>query len=196
MTAESIARLCSIETTPQPRGALPLPLLRGGLGRGHLRGSDSRRGPLRRSLRKNPSSSLRGAKATKQSMAQQQRKLDCFVASAPRNDVKMRLRDPAARCARVMHESFALKSEGVGNAGRPMHSQPRVRYGVTSMHTRTPSEPPESPGIPARNGPPCGRGWLASSDGRRVRGCGLSKETGRQLATEGASSNAQLHVGE
>jgi hypothetical protein len=44
---------------------------------------------------------------------------------APRNDDKTQLRDPAARCARVVLESSAR--EGVGNAGRPMHPQPRVR---------------------------------------------------------------------
>src|ERR1700676_2453347 len=38
---------------------------------------------------------------------------------------QIRLRDPAARCVRVVHVSFAR--EGVGNAGRPMHPQPRVR---------------------------------------------------------------------
>jgi ribulose-5-phosphate 4-epimerase/fuculose-1-phosphate aldolase len=31
----------------------------------------------------------------------------------------------------------------VGNAGRPMHPQPRVRILVTSMHTSIHSEPPE-----------------------------------------------------
>src|SRR6266403_1214504 len=35
-------------------------------------------------------------------------------------------RDPAARCARVVHESFGPKMEGAGNAGRAMRPQPRV----------------------------------------------------------------------
>src|ERR1700704_3470249 len=41
--------------------------------------------------------------------------LDCFVASAPRNDVEpqIRLYDPAARCARVVHEFSPRKKEGV-----------------------------------------------------------------------------------
>src|ERR1700726_2738199 len=39
----------------------------------------------------------------------------------------MRVRDPAARCARVLAKPFAQREEGVGNAGRPMHPQPRVR---------------------------------------------------------------------
>jgi hypothetical protein len=38
-----------------------------------------------------------------------------------------RLRYPAARCARVVQESFAPK-EGVGNAGCPMHPRPRVQW--------------------------------------------------------------------
>jgi hypothetical protein len=33
--------------------------------------------------------------------------------------------------------------EGVGNAGRPLHPQPRVRILVVSMHTSIHSEPPE-----------------------------------------------------
>jgi hypothetical protein len=47
---------------------------------------------------------------------------------APRNDVKIRARILAACCARAMHESFA-RNEGVGNAGCPLHPQPRVRNG-------------------------------------------------------------------
>jgi hypothetical protein len=34
------------------------------------------------------------------------------------------LHDPAARCARVVHEFFAQEKEGVGNAGCPLHPQP------------------------------------------------------------------------
>jgi hypothetical protein len=37
-------------------------------------------------------------------------------------------RDLAARCVRGLRKTSALKTEGVGNAGRPMHPQPRVRY--------------------------------------------------------------------
>jgi len=47
---------------------------------------------------------------------------------APRNDVQPHFRDLAARCARVVQLISALKTEGVGNAGCPMHPQPRVRY--------------------------------------------------------------------
>ena len=46
--------------------------------------------------------------------------------------------DPAARNARVVQESFA--QEGVGNVGRPVHPQPRVRILVVSMHTSIHSE--------------------------------------------------------
>src|SRR6266481_5705125 len=45
------------------------------------------------------------AEATKQSI-EPQRKLDCFVARAPRNDDDTCLRDLAARFARVVHETF------------------------------------------------------------------------------------------
>src|SRR5580658_4017720 len=44
-------------------------------------------------------------------------------------------------------------SEGVGNAGRPMRRQPRVRSGSSKTCTRVfTAVAPESPGIPARNG--------------------------------------------
>src|ERR1700744_4922326 len=46
---------------------------------------------------------------------------------APRNDRETQFRDLAARCARAV-EGIALKKEGAGNAGCPMHPQPRVRY--------------------------------------------------------------------
>jgi hypothetical protein len=49
----------------------------------------------------------------------------------------------AARCARGLLKTSAPKTEGVGNAGRPMHPQPRVRILVASMHTSIHSEPPE-----------------------------------------------------
>jgi hypothetical protein len=45
-------------------------------------------------------------------------------------------------------KSRPLRSEGAGNAGCPMHPQPRVRYGVVSMHTSIHSESSESPDIP------------------------------------------------
>src|SRR5450755_3927575 len=62
----------------------------------------------------------------------------------------MRIRDLAARCARVVHESRA-PLEGVGNAGCPLHPRPRVHF-VLVERTRVTTSTPESPGIPARNG--------------------------------------------
>ena len=43
----------------------------------------------------------------------------------------------------LLPETSAPKTEGVGNAGRPMHPQPRVRILVASMHTSIHSEPSE-----------------------------------------------------
>src|ERR1700730_8370650 len=56
----------------------------------------------------------------------------CVVNELPRiqssnSQAQIRLRVPAARCARVVHEAFALKTEGAGNAGRPVHPQPRAQ---------------------------------------------------------------------
>jgi hypothetical protein len=86
----------------------------------------------------------------------------CFA--SPRNDgvwvdsspqrrqtqVQIRLRDPATRCARVVHLSSA-PMEDVGNAGCPLHPRPRVHF-VLVERTRVTTSIPESPGIPARNG--------------------------------------------
>jgi hypothetical protein len=63
----------------------------------------------------------------KQSIVRHKERMDCFVASAPRNDVERWVRDPAARCARVVHVFRAQKKEGVGNAGRQLRPQPRVQ---------------------------------------------------------------------
>jgi hypothetical protein len=41
----------------------------------------------------------------------------------------------AARCARAVHLSFAPeKIEGVGNAGCPLHPQPRAHFVVVEAH--------------------------------------------------------------
>ena len=80
-----------------------------------------------------------------------QRKSGLLRRFAPRNDVapisKTRLRVLAARCARVVHESFGPRNEGAGNAGRLMHPQPRVRNKIkhTSIVTTV---TPVSSGIP------------------------------------------------
>ena len=58
-----------------------------------------------------------------------------------------------------------LRIEGVGNAGCPMHPQPRVRY--MRWHTSVVTTgPPDSPGIPARNG---FNGLLRALPGERIR---------------------------
>src|SRR3984957_1187372 len=62
-----------------------------------------------------------------------------------RNDVKMRVRDPAARSVRVVQKSFA-PIEGAGNAGCPLHPQPRVRS-VESTRVFT-TGPPGHPAFP------------------------------------------------
>jgi hypothetical protein len=65
-----------------------------------------------------------------------------------RNDVKPQLRDPAARCARVVHQSFAPERAW----GMPAQcTRSLVCEGRGRMHTSR-TGPPESPGIPARNG--------------------------------------------
>src|SRR5712692_5975823 len=67
-----------------------------------------------------------------------------------KSQLQTRLRDPAARCARVVHLSLA-PMEGVGNAGCPLHPRPRVHF-VLVERTRVTTSTPGSPGIPARNG--------------------------------------------
>src|SRR5216683_6850585 len=58
------------------------------------------------------------------------------------------LRDLAARSARALLSSFlTLRSEGAGNAGRPMRPRPRVHF-VVVERTRVTTSTPESPGIP------------------------------------------------
>jgi hypothetical protein len=64
--------------------------------------------------------------------------------------LQTQLRIPAARCARVVNESFR-PWEGVGNAGCPLHPRSRVHL-VVVERTRVTTSTPESPGIPARNG--------------------------------------------
>src|ERR1700674_5018321 len=70
-----------------------------------------------------------------------------FVApSLPAQCRQIRVRDLAARSARVVHESFAPKIKGAGNAGCPLHPRPRVRVEKStrvSHHRFT-----GSPGIP------------------------------------------------
>jgi hypothetical protein len=49
--------------------------------------------------------------------------------------LQIRLRALATRCARAVHLTFAPeKMEGVGNAGCPLHPQPRARFVVVEAH--------------------------------------------------------------
>src|SRR5260370_27152751 len=79
------------------------------------------------------------ASAAKQSIAPLKERMDCFVASLlamTSLQFQTSLHIPAARGARVVHESFGpKKSEGAGNAGRTMHPQPRVRNKKAHEHS-------------------------------------------------------------
>jgi hypothetical protein len=52
---------------------------------------------------------------------------------AGHDETQTQIRIPAARYARVVRQSSAPKYEGVGNAGCPLHPQPRVEC---SKHAR------------------------------------------------------------
>src|ERR1700722_1902995 len=55
----------------------------------------------------------------------------------------------AARCVRGLRNDCAMrKSEGAGNAGCPMHPQPRVRFVVLVCTRVFTAEAPETSGIP------------------------------------------------
>src|SRR5216683_210940 len=80
-------------------------------------------------------------------MAAAKRKMDCFAALAmTRNRIRLRPRG----AMRPSHAFIFRPKEGVGNAGCPLHPQPRVRS-VESTRVFT-TVAPGSPGIPARNG--------------------------------------------
>jgi hypothetical protein len=147
-TAERVARLYSADTAPPLRGALPLPLAGGGLGWGLLRRALTRgeapspeafghsRGSPRRSSTRTAAEGGLCSPRTRGEVIPTDSNLQKAKAA--------QLRDLAARFARVLLGTFRpLQSEGVGNAGRPMHPQPRVRIVVVSMHTSIHSEPPE-----------------------------------------------------
>jgi hypothetical protein len=86
--------------------------------------------------------------SAKQSIAQQEVTMDCFVAEpvigpaerpdplAPRNDVHTRLRDLAARNARAMLESCpSEKQEGAGKTGCTLHPRSRAHMATRKSHT-------------------------------------------------------------
>src|SRR5205814_8649496 len=62
--------------------------------------------------------------------------MDCFVAYAPRNDVDMvpHTTSPSRR-ERPSYASISRPLKGVGNAGCPLHPQPRVRFALVELHT-------------------------------------------------------------
>jgi hypothetical protein len=73
--------------------------------------------------------------------------MDCFAALA------MTYKNAFASPRRKAPELCIYLSplEGVGNAGCPLHPQPRAHF-VLVKRTRVTTSTPESPGIPARNG--------------------------------------------
>jgi hypothetical protein len=73
-----------------------------------------------------------------------------FITSISRRDISNSKRAFAPRGAarpRICHLIAPQKMEGVGNAGCPMHPQPRVQKKSTRVEA---AGSPESPGIPAR----------------------------------------------
>ena len=79
--------------------------------------------------------------------------MDCFVASAPRNDVAVILHATSpSRGAKRPSDARSLaprKSEGAGNAGCPMHPQPVC---IGSKHTVVTTVTPEITRHSLRNG--------------------------------------------
>ena len=61
-------------------------------------------------------------------------------------------RDLAAGFARGLHQRSPSPIRGRGECRAPDAPAASCAHGVVSMHTSIHSEPPESPGIPARNG--------------------------------------------
>src|SRR5258708_17932764 len=81
--------------------------------------------------------SLRGALATKQSISSRKERMDCFVASAPRNDV-VRSRYNFAISRHDLPEvckHSPSKEEGAGNAGCTLHPRSRAQCAQKGAHT-------------------------------------------------------------
>jgi len=126
--------------------------------------------------------------------------IPAFVGMTTENVARVRilqtqLRVPAARCARVVNESFR-PWEGVGNAGCPLHPRSRVHL-VVVERTRVATSTPESPGIPARNG---FNGFLRALPGDRAflspssadNSADLTPASGRQDHTTSQSASSAL----
>jgi len=88
--------------------------------------------------------------SAKQSISPRKERMDCFVASllamTTRCASAISRRDAPEVCA-----SFPLITEGVGNAGCPLHPQPRAQSVVKHTSVVT-ARFTGTPGIPARNG--------------------------------------------
>jgi hypothetical protein len=89
------------------------------------------------------------ASEAKQSIIQRNERMDCFVASLLAMTSRHTSASPRRKTSEPLPESSALKTEGVGNAGCPLHPQPPVQQKSTGgrSHRYT-----GEPGIPARNG--------------------------------------------
>jgi hypothetical protein len=98
------------------------------------------------------------------------------------------LRHLATSSVRVVIKSFARKSEGAGNAGCPLHPQPRVECKNTrvSHHEST-----GTPGIPARDG---FNGFLRALPGDRALLPPSSARCGSTLANLMPASGHQDHT--
>jgi hypothetical protein len=96
---------------------------------------------------KQPTPSLRAQ--AKQSI-ERQRKCGLLRRFAPRMTPRYTLAFPRRDASGGFDESFALKTEGVGNAGCPLHPRPRVQSVESTRGSRHRST--GTPGIPARNG--------------------------------------------
>src|ERR1700736_1782379 len=91
----------------------------------------------------------------------------------------------------VMLETFAPKTEGVGNAGCPLHPQPRVQC-VGSTRVSSPRSHRETPGIPARNG---FNGFLRTLPGDRAFLSPSSRGLSHARTRSGRHASARLDAG-
>src|SRR5450631_3358681 len=74
-----------------------------------------------------------------------------FISFKQQNESKHDFATPRRATPESLMNLSPRKTEGVGNAGCPLHPRPRVHF-VVVERTRVTTSTPESPGIPARNG--------------------------------------------
>jgi hypothetical protein len=74
-----------------------------------------------------------------------------FIRFKQQNESKHDFATPRRATPESLMNLSPRKTEGVGNAGCPLHPRPRVHF-VVVERTRVTTSTPESPGIPARNG--------------------------------------------